>query len=460
MFNWFWEFLYGLSRSIFRIIDGLLSCANMLCGIDPITINGEETDIITFLFRDKQIMFAFRVTVILGTIILVVFTIIAIIRLIIKEKPDESPAQLCIKAFKNILLFMFVPFLMLVIIQVLNVFMLAIYKGTLAGNSQGMGNFLFVAFGSDAAYTPDSLNGFLDGTLSYLDMNQVNNAIDISDFDFFASWIAGAVILVNVAWSLLIFVDRAISLVVLFLLSPFSIASSILDGGSRFKLWRDQVMSKFVVGYGTIITLNVYILVVAAIMQPGVSFFPDSNFLNYLMKILFILGGAMSMKKAMALVGNLVSQGAGSQELRDTAFGRGQLMRGIGSAISGGGKALLGGTRAALHPSTTASNALGSIKSAFGYGGPSAQQQQLSASNKTNELLSGLLNGGNDSKFTGGTNNSNSSNSMKDTISSSGKNNNNDESNANNNKQGEKMSNTVKDSLQNSGMKGKEGDKK
>ena len=38
-------------------------------------------------------------------------------------------------------------------------------------------------------------------------------------------------------------------------------------------------------------------------------------------------GGALTMQKSMALVGNLVSQGAGSNELRDNAFSMGGLAR-------------------------------------------------------------------------------------------------------------------------------------
>jgi hypothetical protein len=61
-------------------------------------------------------------------------------------------------------------------------------------------------------------------------------------------------------------------------------------------------------------------------MDPGFSFFSDSSFLNLLMKLLVIGGGAFTMQKSMALIGNLVSQGGGSNELRDN-FSAGGLAR-------------------------------------------------------------------------------------------------------------------------------------
>jgi hypothetical protein len=55
------------------------------------------------------------------------------------------------------------------------------------------------------------------------------------------------------------------------------------------------------------------------------------------MKLLIIAGGALTMQKAMALVGNLVSQGAGSNELRDNALSMGGLAKMAGGVA---GKAL------------------------------------------------------------------------------------------------------------------------
>ena len=47
MFDWFWEFLYGISKSLLRLIDGLISCTNKLCGIETVNIGGTETDLVS-----------------------------------------------------------------------------------------------------------------------------------------------------------------------------------------------------------------------------------------------------------------------------------------------------------------------------------------------------------------------------------------------------------------------------
>ena len=138
---------------------------------------------------------------------------------------------------------------------------------------------------------------------------------------------------------MLIFVDRVLSLVILYIASPISISTSVLDDGARFKLWRDQFLSKFIMGYGMILAINIYAMVCGLVTSPGFSFFPEEGkeFLDLIMKLLIIAGGALTMQKSMAIVGNLVSQGAGSNELRDNAFSMGGLAR---MAKGAAGKAL------------------------------------------------------------------------------------------------------------------------
>lgn len=90
MFDWFYEFLYSISKTLFRLIDGVMTCANKLCGTEDVTIDGESTDFLTYLFRSEQISFAFKIASLIGIIILVFFTIFAIIRSITKEKSERD----------------------------------------------------------------------------------------------------------------------------------------------------------------------------------------------------------------------------------------------------------------------------------------------------------------------------------------------------------------------------------
>ena len=316
MFDWFYEFLYAISKTLFRLIDGLIMCANKLCGIEPVNFNGEETDFLSYLMFSDEIGFAFRASAILATILLVIFTVFMIIRSIVKDKAEGTPAQIAVKSFKTLLMFFLVPVVMAAFMIIGNAFVSALYSATLQ-NASSPGAFLFSALAEDAGMSADIADQFRRGVLDYNDTDVVSRYMDIADYPFFFSWLIGGIVLFGIGSSMLVFVDRVLSLVILYIAAPISISTSVLDDGARFKLWRDQFLSKFIMGYGMIIAVNIYALVCGLIMSPGFSFFADSPFLDLLMKLLMIGGGAFTMQKSMALIGNLVSQGGGSNELRD-----------------------------------------------------------------------------------------------------------------------------------------------
>lgn len=350
MFDWFWEFLYGISKSILRLIDGLISCANKLCGIETVNIGGTETDLVSYMLRSEAMANGFKIAAILGFVVLIFFTIVRIIMVVTKDKPDMSPIKVAGKAFKSLLLFMFVPLIMLTLVWALNTLMNALYQATMNG-TQSLGTFLFHAFSQDAEILNQSVyDEIVAGKDLYLNTDMVSTAMELSDFDFIFSWIAGIALLFTLAGALIQFVDRAISIGVLFMVSPFSIASSVLDDGGRFKLWREQVLLKFISGYGIILYLNIYCLLISLIAPSDVVFF-EGTFVNNLFKLIIIIGGGFAMQKASALLGNLVGAGAGSREMMDNALGRlgsAAAMGGLrlaGKGLMAGGKKLFGGKK-------------------------------------------------------------------------------------------------------------------
>jgi len=320
MFDWFWEFLYRISASICKLIDTVMLCANKLCGIDTITIAGEETDFITYLFESEEIRLAFIGAALVSFFLVVFFTIYAIIRAIVSEKNDEPPAKIAMKALKSILMFMAIPAIMLIMMWCMNIIVQVMYEATLNGSSEGIGTFLIGAFARDSVVIPAGVD--------YTDAGRMWDYFSLKTYNYFFSWVAGIIILFELAKSLIIFVDRAISIVVLFICAPFSISTSVIDDGSHFKLWRDQVLIKFITGYGTIISLNIYALIVSLVAKPDVVFFSNA-FTNFVMKVLIIIGGAFSLQKIMGLIGNLVSSGAGTQEMQQAAMAN----QGIGNLV-------------------------------------------------------------------------------------------------------------------------------
>ena len=359
MFDWVWELLYGISKSIFRIIDFLMKCANMLCGIEDIQYQGVGTDFLTFLLSNKNITIGFVGAALIGVILTFIFGVAALIKAIVSEKGNMTPAQVVVKVGKTLLTFIFIPVLLAIFVYFTSVLMQSLYYATMAGSTQGIGSFLCGAFGQDALKPGVPEDFYLDPSFDYTNTGMVESYLNLSDYDYFFSWIGGICILISLALALMQFIDRAISIVVLFIVSPLSISVAVFDDGAHFKLWREQFIIKFLTGFGCIIAINIYTLVIAAITSNGLKFF-DNSILNNFMKILIIVGGAVSMQRMMALVGNLQS-GAGSNEMRDAAIAGAKM-----SAI--GGKAVRGGIGAALFPFKAARSAMNFSRDAKQYG--------------------------------------------------------------------------------------------
>lgn len=362
MFDWIWEILYMVSKTIFKLIDGLILCANKLCGIDKVAFEGEETDLMTYLFFSNEIGFAFRISALLATIFIVIFTVFMIIRTIAKDKAEGTPTQIAIKAFKTLLMFFFVPAVMFAFVTLGNAFVSALYSAT-QQSAATPGGFLFNVFAREGGMKPEYLELFSTGEKDYYSTSTVSTYMSLGEFPFIFSWIAGGVVLFGVGSAMLIFVDRVLSLVILYIAAPISISTSMIDDGARFKLWRDQFLSKFIMGYGMILAINIYALVCNIVMAPEMVFFPgeDSAFLELIMKLLIIGGGALTMQKSLALIGNLVSHGGGSNELRDSMSAGGLARMAAGAAKGAAGMAL-GITKGVLTKNPVA-KAAGSITS-------------------------------------------------------------------------------------------------
>lgn len=350
LFDWVWNLLYGISKSMYSIIDNLLKVANMLCGIEMIRYNGNEMDFVSFLMRNPNITYAFVGAVFVGIVLVTIFAIFAILRTIASEKVDKTPAQIFVQVGKTLLIFIFIPAAMTLLIFFTGQIMRVLYSTTLGGSQDGLGRFLAGAFGQNALRSGVDSNFYLLEEFNYHSTSNVKNYLDLSDYDFFFSWLGSIIIILCLGQALLMFVDRAISIVILFIFSPISLSTTVIDDGARFKLWRDQFITKFLMGYGVIIAINIYALIIGAITDKGLVFF-DNKLLNNFMKIVIIVGGGVSMNRAMALVGNLISAGAGSNELRDNAI-----------ATSGFRRAMVGGALGAFRATRGAVNFLRDTK--------------------------------------------------------------------------------------------------
>jgi len=332
MFDWFFDFLYLITKTLLRLIDAILSLADILCGIEPVKVDGEETDLMSWLLSTNEIMTALKVAVTICIFLVVFFSIWKIVTMIVSEKPNTTPAQIMMTAGKNILIFLFIPAIFITLSWACNAIGEAMYSGTRNGASS-IGAWLASSFGDECKlYDDNQIQELLtNGSFNYKSTSWMREHYEMNDYSFILSWLVGWFVLKAVCKAMLVFVNRVYSIVVLYIIAPFPICASIVDEGNHFKIWRDELLSQFLVGYCGIIGLNIFTLVLNRLVMGGVKYF-DNGFLNFLFKVFLCLGGAMSIEKIMGMVGNLVKPGAGDNALKEA----GQMAQGyskIGSML-------------------------------------------------------------------------------------------------------------------------------
>ena len=341
MFNWFWEFLYGLIKVPLFCIDVIMIVARKLCGIDPVQIekeaNGEilteDEDLLSYFMQGETILNAFGYICLFAFILLFLFTAFRILRDQVTFYDKKSPIRSCVDSAKIILLFLLVPTIMLVGTAFVSTLMQGIYAATSSGSSE-LGGSMFSIFADEAYIGPSgdkeavldafrscSLEDYLRGVseFSYYNTDKVTDFFKLSKMNFFLGFVGSFSVVVLLGLTLLSFVERIISLVMLFIVAPLPMSTSPLDDGERFKIWREQTINKFITAYGGILALNVFALMLPLIAK--INFFPLSGWggglINGIARLLFIIGGAFACRRGMVLIGNLVSRGAGSQDLMD-----------------------------------------------------------------------------------------------------------------------------------------------
>ena len=318
----FFTFLYRMFALICNLIDFLKDIFYMMCGIDPVTINGEKSDLLSSLTTSEMVRKSFLMVFIVGAILLVVFTIVAIIRTSYVEKSNVFTVLK--KSGQSFLLAILIPFVVLAGIVLTNVVMQSINTamtpyGTTSHSTIG-GEFLStIGFNSYKGNEDREIifSKFVSGELDYMDIDLVKSYFDISSMNFLIGILGGLVMLVMFVLSSLTFVQRIFDVILLYIISPVSISTITLDDGNRFKLWKDMMIGKILSAYGIILVMNLFFLIIPQIYQ--IQFF-ENGFQNGIVCIIFLIGGSFAVTKANDIIARLCGSSQGGNELASMVY--------------------------------------------------------------------------------------------------------------------------------------------
>lgn len=360
MLIFFQELIMLLFLWFLRLIDGIMEIFSAIAGITDVTVNGQQVNIIEYLVGDSTVGTIFWCVFILAVGLTCIFGIVALVKNMIANNRNVST----IVGKIGLALLGTMAMLTVVILGILisNSVLKLVAEIFQIGNTTKLSNALF------NACVGEWLNGYTvaEVDITSCDVSQIlgdynatafgiwptswkcNGMVNPNTFLYLPSMIASIALMISMVIAIINLAKRVYEIVLMYIVMPASMATLPLDDGARFKVWRETFVTKIILAYGTVFSVNIFVLLLPLISKmhiDGVGGFGNSMFL-----IFMIIGGAMVIPAGQNLFARLFGQAddmhAGGNFLHSAFYGgriAGALTIGAATKLIKGGVGLVKG---------------------------------------------------------------------------------------------------------------------
>ena len=328
---------------LLKLVDGLMEIFSAISGITDVTYKGEKVNIIEFLAGDSTVNTIFWCIFILAIGLTCIFTIAALIKNMITSQRNVS--TIVGKFFLALLGTMAMLTVLFLIILISNSLLVLVSQIFQIGNTTKLSSALFNACAGDwiNGYSVSEFDIsrlgvkeiFGDYTTGFVfpDKWKYNGMVNPDNFLYLPSLIAGVALATALVVAVLNLAKRVYEIIFMYFVMPMSMSTLPLDDGARFKTWRETFITKIVIAYGTVFSVNIFVLLLPLITRMRID--EISGFGNSMFLIFMIVGGAMVIPAGQALFCKLFGQAddmhAGGNFLRSAFYGS----RMVGAATFG-----------------------------------------------------------------------------------------------------------------------------
>ena len=328
---------------LLKLVDGLMEIFSAISGITDVTYKGEKVNIIEFLAGDSTVNTIFWCIFILAIGLTCIFTIAALIKNMINSQRNVS--TIVGKFFLALLGTMAMLTVLFLIILISNSLLVLVSQIFQIGNTTKLSSALFNACAGDwiNGYSVSEFDIsrlgvkeiFGDYTTGFVfpDKWKYNGMVNPDKFLYLPSLIAGVALAIALVVAVLNLAKRVYEIIFMYFVMPMSMSTLPLDDGARFKTWRETFITKIVIAYGTVFSVNIFVLLLPLITRMRID--EISGFGNSMFLIFMIVGGAMVIPAGQVLFCKLFGQAddmhAGGNFLRSAFYGS----RMVGAATFG-----------------------------------------------------------------------------------------------------------------------------
>ena len=337
MLIFFQELLMMIFLWFLRLIDGIMDIFSAIAGVTDITLQGEKVNIIEYLVGGSTVGTIFWCVFILAVGLTCIFGIVALVKNMISNNRNVS--SIIGKMGLSLLGTMAMLTVVILGILISNAVLTLISEMFQIENTTKLSNALFNACAGEW------LNGY---TVTEVDITSCsvseimgsyheggilfgiwptswakNGMINPDKFMYLPAMIASIALVIAMIVALINLSKRVYEIVHMYIIMPMSMSTLPLDDGARFKAWRETFVTKILLAYGTVFSVNIFILLLPIITKmhvDGVGAFGNSMFL-----IFMIIGGAMLIPSGQNLFARLFGQAddmhAGGSFLHSAFYG-------------------------------------------------------------------------------------------------------------------------------------------
>ncbi len=335
MLIFFQELILLLFLWFLKVIDGIMEIFSAIAGVTDVTYQGKRVNIIEFIVGDSTVGTIFWCVFILAVGLTCIFTIVALVKNMIAN--NRNITTIIGKFFLALLGTLAMVVVVILGILISNAILVLVSEIFEIGNTTKLSNSIFNACVGDwvNGYSINEINiSSLTVRKIFGDYNTAafgiwptswknNGMVNPDTFLYLPSMIASIGLMIAMVVAIINLAKRVYEIVLLYIVLPVSMSTIAIDDGARFKIWRETFITKIVLAYGTVFSVNIFILILPFISKmkiPGVSNFANSMFL-----IFMIIGGALVIPAGQTLFARLFGQAddmhAGGSFLRSAFYG-------------------------------------------------------------------------------------------------------------------------------------------
>ena len=321
---------------LLRLTDGIMEIFSAIAGVTDVTYHGQKVNIIEHLAAETLVGTIFWCVFILAVGLTAIFTIAAIIKNMIANNRNVS--TIVGKFFLALLGTMAMLAVVVLGILISNSILVLVSRIFQIENTTKLSNALFNACVGDGWINGYSIAEIDVSTVTVREIMgdystaafgiwpidwQNTGMINPNMFLYFPSLVASIGIMIALLVAILNLAKRVYEIIFLYIVMPVSMSTLPLDDGARFKIWRETFITKIVLAYGSVFSVNIFVLLLPIITKmriDGISGFGNGMFL-----IFMIIGGAMMIPAGQHLFARLFGQAddlhAGGGFLRSAFYG-------------------------------------------------------------------------------------------------------------------------------------------